>query len=598
MLVIKGNNMYFRTLSLLIRKAPKMVVYSVALTAFTTVFPYVNIIISSALIDELINSRFKVLLLYAGILVFSDFLFGVIISWLQKKATRESECFLTFQTNLLAERSAYVPYEIFCGNECQNRRRELDELSEETGASLFSIIDLTKKIVGFSISLFAASITILNAASNVLRNESESSMNILIWLLFVNVLLIIISMISSWRIQRSQNYVEDRILPNYKIKWYLDREYLRFKKTAKEIRIFNQGPKVLKLFEDANRQINNVKNNFDKTVLYQNIIIEGAKQLSNLSIYIMFAAIALIDNITVGQFNKLTQATMSMYDNIVGFSVIISNYHRTKKWLRAFWHYYDTGVGLSGRTPNNDCRKDENLISFHNVEFKYNDSGRFSICNLNVSIEKGEHIAIVGKNGSGKSTLVMLMCGLLKPSQGEISVFGNEPTPVMFSAVFQDYNLFALPIKENVGVSCEPDLYKVVSAMRSAGVSERLINEQEAYLYRQLDPKGVEVSGGEGQKIAIARAFYKDTDVIIMDEPTSSLDPISEAMVYERIHSEYKDKTVVFISHRLSSCKFCDRVLVMESGSIIQEGTHDKLIEDFNGRYCELWNAQARYYQA
>ena len=175
--------------------------------------------------------------------------------------------------------------------------------------------------------------------------------------------------------------------------------------------------------------------------------------------------------------------------------------------------------------------------------------------------------------------------------------FGNEPDPMMISAVFQDYNLFALPIKENVGVSCEPNVCKVVNAMRSAGVSERLISERDAYLYRQLDPEGIEVSGGEGQKIAIARAFYKDTDIIIMDEPTSSLDPISEAMVYERIHSEYKDKTVIFISHRLSSCKFCDRVLVMEGGSIIQEGTHDKLLLHSKGRYCELWNAQAQYYQ-
>ena len=175
--MIKVKNMYFRTLSLLIQKAPKMVIYSVALTMITAVFPYVNIIISSALIDELINSRFKVLLLYVVILVVSDFILCMIISWLQKKATRESECFLTFQTSLLAERAACISYEIFCSNEYQNRRRELDELSEETGANLFSIIDLTKKIVGFSVSFLAASIAILNALSNVLRSENESSIN-------------------------------------------------------------------------------------------------------------------------------------------------------------------------------------------------------------------------------------------------------------------------------------------------------------------------------------------------------------------------------------------------------------------------------------
>lgn len=593
----KVKSLYIRTLSLLIRKAPKMIIYSVALTVITAVFPYVNIFLSSKLIDELIHSRFHVLLLYAGILVISDFMIGVILSWLQKKTARESECFLTFQTGLLAVRAASIPYEIFCSNEYQNRRRELDELSDETGASLFSIIDLIKRIVGFSVSFIAASIAILSALSTVLHNEKASDTEALIWLSAANVLLVIVSMISSWRIQTSKNHAEDRILPNYKIKWYLDREYLRFKKTAKEIRIFNQEPKVLKLFEKADSQINTVKDDFDKTVLRQNIIIYGTKQLSDLSLYITFAVMALLGNITVGQFNELAQTTRAMYDNIIGLSLIVSDYRRNRKWLRAFWQNYDAGVSLSEKASGSDCKRDENLISFRNVEFKYSDLGRFSIDDLSVSVKKGEHIAIVGKNGSGKSTLVMLMCGLLKPSQGEISVFGNEPDPMMFSAVFQDYNLFALPIKENVGVSCEPNVCKVVSAMRSAGVSERLIGERDAYLYRQLDPEGIEVSGGEGQKIAIARAFYKDTDIIIMDEPTSSLDPISEAMVYERIHSEYKDKTVVFISHRLSSCKFCDRVLVMEGGSIIQEGTHDKLLLHSKGRYCELWNAQAQYYQ-
>ncbi len=187
-----------------------------------------------------------------------------------------------------------------------------------------------------------------------------------------------------------------------KIKWYLDREYLRFKKTAKEIRIFNQEPKVLKLFEEANNQINTVKDGFDKTVLRQNIIIDGTKQLSVLSIYITFAVMALLGNITVGQFNELAQITCAMYDNIIGLSSIISDYRRDRKWLRAFWQNYDAGVSLSEKASSSNHKRDENLISFRNVGFKYSDLGKFSIDNLSVSIKKGEHIAIVGKNGSGK----------------------------------------------------------------------------------------------------------------------------------------------------------------------------------------------------
>ena len=191
----------------------------------------------------------------------------------------------------------------------------------------------------------------------------------------------------------------------------------------------------------------------------------------------------------------------------------------------------------------------------------------------------------------------MLICGLLTPTNGKISVFGDLPSPKLFATVFQDYNLFALPINENISTSCSPDRNRIADTMKMAGIPERLIGEQEMYLYKQLDPNGIEVSGGEKQKIAIARAFYKESDIIIMDEPTASLDPISEAMIYEKIHSSFKDKTVLFVSHRLSSCKFCDRVLVMEQGDVVQEGTHDLLIDDQNGKYYKLWNAQARYYQ-
>lgn len=596
--MIKIKNLYFRTIVLLVRKKPQMVVYSIALTAFTVVFPYINVLISSELIDELANWNFKNIIFYASLLVVSDFILGIIISWGQKKVTKETESFLTFQTKLLAERAACVPYEIFVSNEYQNRKRRLDELSDETGANLLSVIDLAKRVVGTLISFIVTTATLSNILVRILRAENESYPMALIFLLAVNLLLVIITIISSYCIQRSKNHVEDKILPNYKIMWYLDREYLRFKKTAKEIRIFNQAPKVLSLLENANKQINTLQDNHDKTTLRGNVIIELTKQLSDLSVYIVFGLIIFASNMTIGQFNKATQMSRAVYDNIIGLSLIVGDCRRVSRWLNVFWAYYDTDTILFESVSKSGCNKDDDMVSFDKVGFKYSDSSSFAINDVNISIKRGEHIAIVGKNGSGKSTLVMLMCGLLKPSHGDVIVGGQEPSPMMFSTIFQDYSLFSLPINENVAVTCEPDLYGVVNAMRSAGISEKLTNKHEAYLYRQLDPEGIEVSGGEGQKIAIARAFYKNTDILIMDEPTSSLDPISEAQMYERIHSTYRDKTIVFISHRLSSCKFCDRIFVMENGSVIQIGTHNQLVDDPNGRYSELWHAQAQYYQS
>ena len=511
--------------------------------------------------------------------------------------TKESERFLTFQTNLLSEHAAHISYERFCGKEYQNQRRELDELSEETGASLSSVVDLAKKIVASAVSIIVSGITIINGFMDSLEGGTKLIKVFLIGLLMINVVLIIISVRSSWRVQKCKNCADAKILPSYKINWYLDREYLRFKKTAKEIRIFKQEKKILGLFENAYNEINKIKQNYDKVVLKENIIADISKHLSNFSITIIYGFIAILGNITIGGFNRLSQMTRKLYDTVIGFSIILIDCQRIDKWLSAFWDYYDIERNGFESHSNQGDKNANDLILFNNVGFKYSDSSNFSIDDLNLMIKRGEHIAIVGQNGSGKSTLVMLMCGLLIPSNGKVSVWGDRPSPKLFSTVFQDFNLFALPINENISSSCSPNRNKVVDAMKTAGISERLISEQEMYLYKQLDPNGIEVSGGEKQKIAIARAFYKESDIIIMDEPTSSLDPISEAMIYERIHSSLKDKTVIFISHRLSSCKFCDRVLVMEQGNVVQEGAHDLLINDQNGRYYKLWNAQAQYYQ-
>ena len=591
------KRLYLRTLSLLMSKTPKMIIYNIVLTMVSAIFPYVNIIISSALIDELITRNLEMLLSYAGLLVMVDFVLAVTISFLQKGLTKESERFLTFQTNLLSEHAAHISYERFCGKEYQNQRRELDELSEETGASLSSVVDLAKKIVASAVSIIVSGITIINGFMDSLEGGTKLIKAFLIGLLMINVVLIIISVRSSWRVQKCKNCADAKILPSYKINWYLDREYLRFKKTAKEIRIFKQEKKILGLFENAYNEINKIKQNYDKVVLKENIIADISKHLSNFSITIIYGFIAILGNITIGGFNRLSQMTRKLYDTVIGFSIILIDCQRIDKWLSAFWDYYDIERNGFESHSNQGDKNANDLILFNNVGFKYSDSSNFSIDDLNLMIKRGEHIAIVGQNGSGKGALVMLMCGLLIPSNGKVSVWGDRPSPKLFSTVFQDFNLFALPINENISSSCSPNRNKVVDAMKTAGISERLISEQEMYLYKQLDPNGIEVSGGEKQKIAIARAFYKESDIIIMDEPTSSLDPISEAMIYERIHSSFKDKTVIFISHRLSSCKFCDRVLVMEQGNVVQEGAHDLLINDQNGRYYKLWNAQAQYYQ-
>jgi ATP-binding cassette subfamily B protein len=166
--------------------------------------------------------------------------------------------------------------------------------------------------------------------------------------------------------------------------------------------------------------------------------------------------------------------------------------------------------------------------------------------------------------------------------------------------VFQDFALFSFPLGQNVGASEQYDVGRVLNALDRAGFSPRLENMGnglETVLYKDFDDDGLELSGGEAQKIAAARAFYKDSAVLLLDEPTASLDPIAEKEIYDRVNRAASYMTTVFISHRLSSCRFCDDIVVLHNGQVVQQGTHDELLLDHAGKYYELWNAQAQFYQ-
>lgn len=169
----------------------------------------------------------------------------------------------------------------------------------------------------------------------------------------------------------------------------------------------------------------------------------------------------------------------------------------------------------------------------------------------------------------------------------------------LFSVVFQDFRLFSFSVGENVSAEVDYDEDKVWSSLEKAGMLERvkaMPKELKTPVYKDFEEDGVEISGGEAQKLAIARALYKDAAFVILDEPTASLDPIAEHEIYSRFNDMVKDKTAVYISHRLSSCRFCDRILVFDNGQLIQDGSHENLLENPNGKYSELWNAQAQYY--
>lgn len=244
-------------------------------------------------------------------------------------------------------------------------------------------------------------------------------------------------------------------------------------------------------------------------------------------------------------------------------------------------------------------------IQFRNVSFTYPDTHEKVLENLSFTIRAGEKLAVVGVNGSGKTTMIKLLCRLYDADEGEILVNGVDIREWdvkayrnLFGVVFQDFQLFSFGLGQNLAGSVEYDTDRAKRALEEADFGERLERmDLDTSLYRDFDPMGVEISGGEAQKIAIARALYKQAPLLVLDEPTAALDPQAEYEVYQNLNRISKDRTAIFISHRMSSCRFCDRILVFDGGRLIQEGSHETLLGEVEGKYCELWRSQEQYYK-
>lgn len=247
----------------------------------------------------------------------------------------------------------------------------------------------------------------------------------------------------------------------------------------------------------------------------------------------------------------------------------------------------------------------DHFIEFRNVSFKYSGSDVYALKNINISIPFGQKLSIVGENGAGKTTFVKLMTRMYDPTEGEILLDGvnirkidYEQYMSFFSSVFQDYKLFSFSIKDNVALAQPMDEDKVRDILEYVGFGEKLRKLQngiDTSVFKNFDEEGFEPSGGEGQKLALARALYKDASIVLLDEPTAAMDPKAEYELYQRFNEMVQGKTAVYISHRLSSAKFCDVIAVFSNGQIIEYGSHDELYSK-GGAYTELFSMQSQFY--
>ena len=276
------------------------------------------------------------------------------------------------------------------------------------------------------------------------------------------------------------------------------------------------------------------------------------------------------------------------------------------RFLQQVFQLLDTPNRMYMGSLTTEKRSDREYdIEFRDVGFRYPGSDSWALRHVNVKFRVGGRLAVVGRNGSGKSTFIKLLCRLYTVTEGVIRLNGRDIRDYtyqeyvdVFSVVFQDYRMFSLELGENIAASEEVDQERALDSMRKAGLEHRLENLPhglDTYVGKEFEESGVNFSGGERQKLAIARAIYKDAPFVIMDEPTAALDPISECDVYESFDRLVGHKAAVYISHRLASCRFCDRILVFADGGVVQNGSHETLVEQ-EGLYRQMWSAQAQWY--
>lgn len=403
------------------------------------------------------------------------------------------------------------------------------------------------------------------------------------------------------------------INPHMRKRDYVSRVFY-LKDFAKELRLHpNAGAQLEEEFAEANDNIiKEHKKVAVKRVCFQFLKDYGVGDFLIDGLYITYLVYkaAVLHTVNYSDAVILFNRTGSLRGSMSRFADLGPKAHENSMFvdkIRAFLNY-------EPRLKNNEgdaVPEGAGELKLEHVTFKYSESDRKVLDDISLSVKPGEHIAIVGYNGAGKTTLIKLLMRLYDPTSGSISYHGRNITELCpndyhkrIGVVFQDYQMFGANLAENVVMDDLPKdeldtrAPQITAALTDAGFAQKLARLPDGLFTQvttEFDKKGVDFSGGESQKVAISRAFYKKADILIMDEPSSALDPIAEYELNKAMESAAKGKTVFYISHRLSTTRDADRIIMLERGRIIEEGTHTELLAR-NGKYAEMWNAQAGKY--
>ena len=433
--------------------------------------------------------------------------------------------------------------------------------------------------------------------------------NLLMMIIFIVISFGIVK-ISSFFTKRDKIKFSDAMAPTWRKMNYLESTTKNFD-FAKDIRLFNmsnaffnQLSGVNETYKELNRKHHNRmvlwEVSLGSVLIVQKIlmytwlvynVVTGAYQISD---FVLYVGLVSTFHASVGYVNWI-------YSDMRTNSLMINDYRNFVDWKED----RETADEKDGYITEINLDKFE--FRFENVSFKYPGHDNYVLKNVNLTIKNGAKLAVVGVNGAGKTTFIKLMMKLYEPSEGrillndvDIKEYNREEYFKLFSPVFQNVECFAMPIYQNISFAEEDktDMNKINEVLEQSGLSEK-INSYEKGIHTNLlkifDKEGIDLSGGEKQRLAMARALYKDGKVIILDEPTAALDALAEDRMYREFENMIYGKTAVFISHRLGSTRFCDKIAMFEDGTIVEEGTHEELMAK-NGKYAYMFGIQSQYY--
>ena len=433
--------------------------------------------------------------------------------------------------------------------------------------------------------------------------------NLLMMIIFIVISFGIVK-ISSFFTKRDKIKFSDAMAPTWRKMNYLESTTKNFD-FAKDIRLFNmsnaffnQLSGVNETYKELNRKHHNRmvlwEVSLGSVLIVQKIlmytwlvynVVTGAYQISD---FVLYVGLVSTFHASVGYVNWI-------YSDMITNSLMINDYRNFVDWKED----RETADEKDGHITEINLDKFE--FRFENVSFKYPGHDNYVLKNVNLTIKNGAKLAVVGVNGAGKTTFIKLMMKLYEPSEGrillndvDIKEYNREEYFKLFSPVFQNVECFAMPIYQNISFAEEDktDMNKINEVLEQSGLSEK-INSYEKGIHTNLlkifDKEGIDLSGGEKQRLAMASALYKDGKVVILDEPTAALDALAEDRMYREFENMIYGKTAVFISHRLGSTRFCDKIAMFEDGTIVEEGTHEELMAK-NGKYAYMFGIQSQYY--